>query len=677
MQQVTNPPITLLLALTVVGTGCDYSNDARRDDSAVNQTGSADANSTDGSSSGQNTTSSTNGSQTTDGQGSGGQPVGTGTSDSTVPGGEAELPADCVSAPGCGGAVVGSWTVASSCLELSGEMDVFLTSLACATVPVTGYLQTSGKLTFYEDGSYADETTTTGKVTFPLDASCLAISGVDVECDRVGAIFSAIGWNTAACTGAGGECNCELQTEQQAGLGVVLPYTEPTGAYSTSGDELTVSNATYSYCASGDNLTLTPQMDSLVGSVELLREGAASADGAGGMSGDGAGGMTSMDGSGGADTMGMGGMNGDGTGGMSGDGAGGMSSEGSGGMGGEGSGGEANAGMGGMGGNDGAVTTEAPCDIYEAAGNPCVAAHSTVRALYAAYDGALYQVRRADGMMQDIGVLSPGGFADSAQQDSFCSGSMCTIWRLYDQTGNGNFLEAQTPDSSVGGNNGMAPANASAEQLTVGGHQVYSLFTRPSQAYWNDGSQTGMPLGSEPQGIYMVTSGEHYNGGCCYNYGNAQLDRNYHGGPTMDAVYFGNNTIWGTGAGEGPWVMADMEDGMLSGGTPGAQNPNSMSLPFPYVTAMEKNNGTDTFALKGGDATQPTLNTMWSGPLPNSKRPMAKEGAVILGAGGDCCYSNNNASEGTFYEGAIVSGYPSDETDEAIHANIVETGYGQ
>jgi hypothetical protein len=223
----------------------------------------------------------------------------------------------------------------------------------------------------------------------------------------------------------------------------------------------------------------------------------------------------------------------------------------------------------------------------------------------------------------------------------------------------------------------MSAANAAADQLSVGGHQVYSLFTRPSQAYWNDGSQTGMPLGSEPQGIYMVTSGEHFNSGCCYNYGNAQLDRNYHGGPTMDSVYFGNNTIWGTGAGNGPWVMADMEDGMLSGGTPGAQNPNNISLPHAYVTAMEKNNGTDTFALKGGDATQSTLTTMWDGALPGSKRPMAREGAVILGAGGDCCYSNNNASEGTFYEGAIVSGYPSDETDEAIHQNVVETGYGQ
>ena len=54
----------------------------------------------------------------------------------------------------------------------------------------------------------------------------------------------------------------------------------------------------------------------------------------------------------------------------------------------------------------------------------------------------------------------------------------------------------------------------------------------------------------------MVTSGTHFNGGCCYNYGNAQTSRIYEGGPTMDAVYFGNCT---TGAGarataHGSWL---------------------------------------------------------------------------------------------------------------------------
>ena len=41
-----------------------------------------------------------------------------------------------------------------------------------------------------------------------------------------------------------------------------------------------------------------------------------------------------------------------------------------------------------------ALAAEGPCDIYDDAkeGTPCVAAHSTVRALYGKYDGSLYQV---------------------------------------------------------------------------------------------------------------------------------------------------------------------------------------------------------------------------------------------------------------------------------------------
>src|SRR6187549_2438324 len=62
---------------------------------------------------------------------------------------------------------------------------------------------------------------------------------------------------------------------------------------------------------------------------------------------------------------------------------------------------------------------QGPCDIYAAAGNPCVAAHSTTRALYAAYSGPLYQVlRQSDGKTLDIGVVQAGadsgGYANAA-----------------------------------------------------------------------------------------------------------------------------------------------------------------------------------------------------------------------------------------------------------------------
>ena len=40
------------------------------------------------------------------------------------------------------------------------------------------------------------------------------------------------------------------------------------------------------------------------------------------------------------------------------------------------------------------AATQGPCDIYAAGGTPCVAAHSTTRALYGSYNGSLYQVQR-------------------------------------------------------------------------------------------------------------------------------------------------------------------------------------------------------------------------------------------------------------------------------------------
>src|SRR5450756_2201154 len=71
-----------------------------------------------------------------------------------------------------------------------------------------------------------------------------------------------------------------------------------------------------------------------------------------------------------------------------------------------------------------------PCDVYAAAGDPCVAAHSSTRAMYASYNGPLYQVMRlSDNALKDIGVVQPvakpfpdaGGYADAAAQDAFCA----------------------------------------------------------------------------------------------------------------------------------------------------------------------------------------------------------------------------------------------------------------
>jgi hypothetical protein len=51
---------------------------------------------------------------------------------------------------------------------------------------------------------------------------------------------------------------------------------------------------------------------------------------------------------------------------------------------------------------------------------------------------------------------------------------------------------------------------------------------------------------------------------------------------------------------------------------------------------------------------------------------MKKEGAILLGVGGD----NSNWSQGSFFEGVMTAGYPSDTADNAVQANIVAAKYG-
>ena len=173
----------------------------------------------------------------------------------------------------------------------------------------------------------------------------------------------------------------------------------------------------------------------------------------------------------------------------------------------------------------------------------------------------------------------------------------------------------------------------------------------------------------------MVTSSKHFNAGCCFDYGNSEVDRKADGAGAMDALNFSDTTAWGSGAGSGPWLMADLEYGLFTQNNTN-KNPKAPSQTATFLTGLLKNNGTTEFALRGSDATADSLATYYKGALPAGWNPMKKQGAIVLGSGGDCCATNTNLSIGTFYEGAIVSGYPSDATENAVQANIVAAGYG-
>ena len=518
--------------------------------------------------------------------------------------------ASCANIVSCGGDVVGTWTVTSSCLRVTGEMDMSMLGLDCALAPVEGSLQVTGTWTAKPDGTYFDGTTTSGNEQITLPASCLIVAGTAVTCEKLAPVFSALGYLATTCTAdVSGGCSCSATVDQIGGVGLVSPYAQSSGTFKTSGNVVTTDDfAQYPYCVSGNTMTWTPKTTSPIttGTIVFQRGGAT--------------------GSGGATTVGA-----------------------------------------------------RPCDIYAADGGPCVAAHSTIRRLSSTYTGPLYQVRvggsnsGTGGTTTDIGFLADG-FADSAAQDAACGTDPCTISIIYDQSGLGNHLTSAPP----GGAKKTAGKEVSADALpsTFAGHRVYGVRITPGFGYRNSGA-VGTATGDNPETIYMVTSGDFYNAGCCFDYGNAETNNMDNGEGTAEAVYFGSCTIWNKGGGVGPWVMADLENGLWAGNTNSYEK--NTSLDYKFVTGMVKGDAKSTanpeghWAIKTGNAQIGSLTTQFDGPRPNARyNPMRKEGAIILGIAGD----NSNGAQGNFFEGVMTAHYSSNAADDAVQASIVAV-YGQ
>jgi hypothetical protein len=326
-----------------------------------------------------------------------------------------------------------------------------------------------------------------------------------------------------------------------------------------------------------------------------------------------------------------------------------------------------------------------PCDIYAAAGDPCVAAHSTTRALYASYNGPLYRVlRQSDGKTLDIGVVQPvaspvpdaGGYANAAAQDGFCANTYCWITTIYDQSPKHNDL-TQAPRGgfsgpAMGGSNNVPIADMAP--ITVMGHKAYGVFIEPGMGLRQDDPK-GTAVDDQAEGQYWVINGRHYNSGCCFDYGNAEIDSRDDDNGTMETTYFGTAGAWFHGPPPGPWIMTDQENNLV--GCVSADGPKLCdklpSITWRFVTAMAKGEPHHWTSM-GGDAQQGALAVMFDGPRVDSTYdPMRKQGAILLGNGGD----NSNSSQGTFYEGAMTAAgtFPTDATDQLVQANVVAAKY--
>src|SRR5436305_444803 len=107
------------------------------------------------------------------------------------------------------------------------------------------------------------------------------------------------------------------------------------------------------------------------------------------------------------------------------------------------------------------------------------------------------------------------------------------------------------------------------------------------------GSLLGLPgtsqaATSQPCDIYAAAGTACVGSDCCFDYGNAESTPYDTGNGHMDAVSIATTCYFAPCQGSGPWIEADMENGMFQGGNGSAPNPGNNS---PFVTAVLKNTG--------------------------------------------------------------------------------------
>ena len=205
--------------------------------------------------------------------------------------------------------------------------------------------------------------------------------------------------------------------------------------------------------------------------------------------------------------------------------------------------------------------------------------------------------------------------------------------------------------------------------------------------------------------IYMVTSGRHYNDGCCFDYGNAELGTwpnttnnltfakglmevnifeqlllvtfcfwcvHLVFGAAADA--FDRQTVyWGSGYdGKGKsLVQSDQEMGVYVSATgyvlaraaahavacalltlslllSRRYNASYKEINASFVTAMVKGDAGNHWTIKWADAQSGSLHTAFDGARPGGHtgdyNPMKKPGGLILGMGGDTSNSGESAA---------------------------------
>ena len=163
---------------------------------------------------------------------------------------------------------------------------------------------------------------------------------------------------------------------------------------------------------------------------------------------------------------------------------------------------------------------QGPCDIYAATGTPCAAAHSTTRALYASYNGPLYQVlRQSDGKTLDIGVVKPLRLAGARwrriRQRELCrtrsvptptAGSPSSTISPRSTTTSRRLPRGAFSGPAMGGFNNLPLADMAP--VTIMGHKAYGVFIEPGMGMRHNDAK-GTAVDDQAEGQYWVINGQH------------------------------------------------------------------------------------------------------------------------------------------------------------------------
>jgi hypothetical protein len=163
----------------------------------------------------------------------------------------------CASVAGCGGNLVGTWKITSSCS--TGSMMTMNGSTCPGETLTPESSNEAGTITFNSDGTYSSSINESGTETVFFPASCVSMLGNGLTCAQVASQLNSAGgmagaglMETFSCTGSG-SCTCNVN---------VTISGSATGTYTTSGASVTSmpsgsTGGTVSYCVQGNTLTMS------------------------------------------------------------------------------------------------------------------------------------------------------------------------------------------------------------------------------------------------------------------------------------------------------------------------------------------------------------------------------------------------------------------------------------